>query len=509
VCAVLKRKLGYAFGDIYGGGAFLIFSMLFMNFLVIVENMTPVAATTIIFVGKLWDAVTDPIVGNLSDKTRSRFGRRRIYFLIGILPVFASFVMLWYSFGVSGEAGKFIYYMFAYMFFGTAFTIVMVPYNAILPDMTTDYNERTSFTTVRMAFSAGTAILAAIVPSILIKSFGGGVNGPAQKSGYLAMAIVFGVLFGACWLLTFLGTKERKDLPAPEPFSVRQWFTVFRNRTYRIYLGIFIFVQVAIDLLLALFVFYIDIVVLQYKNYELIMGVLLVCQLGFMFLHNAIAQKKGKVYPLYIGIPVWVVAAIGFIFVSNTTPVLVICALAVLIALGAAAGNLSTWSMLSDTCDVDELMTGKRREGMYSGFTTFARKFSSGFAVLLLGFGLQFAGFDQNAYNLARSNPATFNPLEWATSGVGNTIKWMFIVIPVVFLGIAFLFALRYKLDQRRFNCVVGGVNRLKSGACMADFSEEECKEFELLTGRPVHKLWAPQDSEIKDGTDGPPAADG
>ena len=503
---MLKRKLGYACGDIYGGGAFLIFSLLFMNFLVIVEGMDVVLATTIIFAGKLWDAVTDPIVGNLSDKTRSRFGRRRIYFLIGILPVFASFVMLWYSFGIQSETGKFIYYMLAYMFFGTAFTIVMVPYNAILPDMTGDYNERTRFTTMRMAFSAGTAILAAVVPSILIKSFGGDVNGPAQKPGYLMMAVVFGLLFGACWLLTFLGTKERDDIPPPEPFSIRQWFTVFRNRTYRIYLGIFIFVQVAIDLLLALFVFYIDIVLLQYKNYELVMGVLLVCQLLFMFLHNRIAQKKGKCYPLYIGIPVWVAASIGFIFVTNATPIWVICALAVLIALGAAAGNLATWSMLSDTCDVDELMTGKRREGIYSGFTTFARKFSSGFAVLLLGFGLQFAGFDQNAYNLARSDSATFNPMEWATSGVGNTIKWMFIIIPVVFLGVAFFFALRYKLDCKRFDCVVGGVNRLKSGQRMADFSEEEQQEFELLTGKPVHKLWAVDgDKQSAGGPDKPP----
>ncbi len=491
---MLKRKLGYACGDIYGGGSFLIFSMLFMNFLVIVEGMSVVLATIVIFVGKLWDAITDPIVGNLSDKTRTRFGRRRIYFLIGILPVLASFVMLWYSFGIEGETGKFIYYMFAYMFFGTAFTIVMVPYNAILPDMTGDYNERTSFTTMRMAFSAGTAILAAVLPSILIKSFGGEVNGPEQKNGYLAMAIVFGILFGLCWLLTFLGTKERDDIPAPEPFSIRQWFTVFRNKTYRIYLGIFIFVQVAIDLLLALFVFYIDIVVLQYKNYELIMGVLLVFQLAFMFMHNIIAQKKGKVFPLYIGIPVWVAASIGFIFVTGATPVWVICVLAVLVAAGAAAGNLSTWAMLSDTCDVDELITGKRREGIYSGFTTFSRKFSSGVAVLLLGFGLQLAGFDQNAYNLARSS-AGFNPSAFATSGVGSTIKWMFVIIPVVFLFAAFLFALRYKLDAKRFNCVTGGVKRLKEGQSMADFSADEIAEFELLTGRSASKLWAAEGS--------------
>lgn len=493
---MLKRKLGYACGDIYGGGAFLIFSMLYMNFLVIVEGLPVFLASTIIFVGKLWDAITDPIVGNLSDKTRSKHGRRRVYFLAGIVPVLVSFVMMWYSFGITGETARFIYHLLAYMFFGTAFTIVMVPYNAILPEMTDDYNERTSYTTMRMAFSAGTSILAAVVPSIIIKSAGGDVNGPEQRQGYLAMAVVFGLLFALCWLLTFYGTFERKDIPQAEGFSIRNWFTVLQNKTYRIFLGIFITVQVAIDLLLALFVFYIDIVVLQYKNYEVVMGVLLVFQLLFMFLHNKIAQAKGKHYPLYIGIPVWILASVFFSFISHETPLFVLCILAVFIALGAAAGNLATWSMLSDIYDVDELMTGRRREGIYSGFTTFMRKFSSGIAVLLLGVGLSLSGFDQNEYNISRSAGALFDPLEYATSSVSSAIKWMFVIIPVVFLTAALLFALRYKLDCKRFNSVLDGVKKLKSGMSPAEFGDDEKADYELLTGKPVESLWGGMNKE-------------
>lgn len=487
---MLKRKIGYACGDIYGGGAFLIFSMLYMNYLVIVEGLPIYLATMVIFIGKLWDAVTDPVVGSISDKTRSRFGRRRIFFLVGIIPVFVSFVMMWYSFGITGETTKFIYHMLAYMLFGTAFTIVMVPYNAILPEITDDYNERTGYTTIRMAFSAGTSILAAVIPSIIIKSIGGEINGPAQRPGYLVMAVTFGTLFAVCWLFAFLGTKERKDLPPPESFSMRKWFTVLQNKTYRNFLGIFIFVQVAIDLLLALFVFYMDIVVLQYRNYEMLMGVLLVFQLLFMFFHNSIAQKRSKSTPLFIGIPVWIAASVAFAFVTNETPFIILCILAIFIALGAAAGNLATWSMLSDIFDVDELMTGKRREGIYSGFTTFIRKFSSGIAILFLGLGLQMAGFNQNEYNILKSSDTAFDPAQYASSGVVTVIKWMFVIIPVVFLMLTLFFALRYKLDRRRFNNVLKGIQKLKAGESAADFNEEEKADFTLLTGKPAEALW-------------------
>ena len=96
----IKAKICYASGDIYGGGAFMIFSLLFMNYLVLVEGLPVVATTVIIFIGRLWDAVTDSIMGRISDVTRSRFGRRRVYFIVGIIPVFLSFFMLFYSFGI-------------------------------------------------------------------------------------------------------------------------------------------------------------------------------------------------------------------------------------------------------------------------------------------------------------------------------------------------------------------------------------------------------------------------
>ncbi|NCA66848.1 MAG: MFS transporter [Clostridia bacterium] len=486
----LKSKLAYGSGDIYGGAAFLIFSLLYMNFLVLVEGIDVVAASSIIFIGKIWDAVTDPFVGSLSDNTRSRYGRRRIYFLIGLAPVFLSFVMLFYSFGISGETAKIIYHMFAYMFFGTAFTIVMVPYNAILSDITANYNERTGFTTVRMIVSAGAALVAAVVPSIIIKTVGGETNGPAQKNGYLIMAVVFGLIFAACWLITFLGTKERKDFPPTEKFSFKKWISVLKNKSFRIYLGAFLSFQIAIDLILALFIFYIDIVILKYKSYELIIGTLLVCSLLFMALQGQLAKKKGKNFPLIIGMPIWILAAFVFIFITTETPVFVLLILAALIAIGSSAGNLSTWSMITDIFDVDELMTGQRREGVYSGFTTFVRKMASGIAILLLGVGLKAMGFNQVEYNILKNSMDNFDPAVYASSNIVQGIRLMFVIIPIVLLIVTFVFAIKYKVNNKRFDTIIKGIELLKSGEKLEGLTDEEKADLVICTGKPIDKLW-------------------
>jgi len=468
----------------------MIFSLLFMNFLVLVEGLPIIATTIIIFIGRLWDAVTDSIMGRITDITRSKFGRRRIYFLIGIVPVFLSFFMLFYSFGVQNEIAKIVYYTISYMLFGTVFSIVMVPYNAILSDMTSDYNERTSFTMIRMIFSGAAALICAVIPSIIIKSFGAETIGPGQIPGYLIMGIIFGAFFGICWLVVFLGTWEKKDLPKPEKIPFKNWLSVFSNKAYRNFLGIFLSFQIAVDLVLALFIFYVDIVVLQYKNYELIVGTLLVCSMLLMTVQGKIAEKKGKVYPLYIGIPIWMLSSLAFIWLGQSVPVTVLCTLAVLIAVGTSAGQLSTWSMLADIYDIDEIRTGKRQEGLYSGMTTFLRKFASGIAILLMGFGLQAMGFDQNEYTVLKAETINFNPAEYAQSGVVAGIKWMFVLIPFILLAVCLFFALKNKVTKRRFDSVLKGINEFKTRGNIDGLNENEQEDIVIVTGAEKDKLW-------------------
>ena len=92
----LSTKLGFGVGDIYGGGAMLIIGIYYLHYLTDVMLISPALAGVAFFVSKIWDAVTDPMMGYISDRTRTRFGRRRPYFLAGIVLIFISFFLMWY-----------------------------------------------------------------------------------------------------------------------------------------------------------------------------------------------------------------------------------------------------------------------------------------------------------------------------------------------------------------------------------------------------------------------------
>jgi len=183
---------------------------------------------------------------------------------------------------------------------------------------------------------------------------------------------------------------------------------------------------------------------------------------------------------------------VSFIWLDSSVSVVVLCVLAVLIAVGSSAGNLSTWSMLTDIFDIDEIRTGTRREGIYSGVTTFLRKFASGVAVLLLGFGLQGLGFDQNAYSVAKAEAGmeNFDPAAYAQGNVVTGIKWMFVIIPLVLLSICLFFAIRNKINKRRFDAVLKGIDELKARGNIDALNEQETADVIIAAGIGKDKLW-------------------
>ena len=462
----ILAKLAYGSGDIYGGGSFLIVGLLILVFLTDVEGLSGTLAGLVILIGKVWDAVTDPFMGVLSDRTRSRFGRRRTYFLFGSIPVLISWVMLWYSFGITGTVGKFIYYTLAYIFFSTAFTIVMVPYNAILAEMTTDYNKRSSFTGVRLGFSGAAAIISAIVPAMITGAF------EDPRKGYLAMAIIFGIIFATACIFVFMGTWENARIATEEKISFKDWLSVFKNRSFRKYIRIFVSSQMAIDITMALAVYFLNVNIRKPDLFVPTMGAILGVQLLFIGVFSVVAQKTSKKIPAIIGAVIWIIASLILMLFSPQTPDLVIIAVCALIGIGAAGCNFISWSILPDISDVDELMTGKRREGLYSGVSTFLRKMAGGLAVGGIGPLLDIFHYSDQSVKSGQIEPIT---------DIG--IKLMFCIIPILLLLFMVLSLQGYKLGKKEFGLLHKLLASYRDTETEAQLEPEAIQVGEQLTG--------------------------
>lgn len=153
----LRPMLGYNAANILFGGSTYIISLFFMSYLTEVEGLNTKQAGWVFAFAHIWDAITDPAMGLITDRTKSKFGKHRRYLIWGIAPIFISYFLLWNSFGLSQIVSTnviTVYYTCAYMLFNTAYTLVCVPYTAMLPEIAPEYSLRTQYKSVEYIFNS-------------------------------------------------------------------------------------------------------------------------------------------------------------------------------------------------------------------------------------------------------------------------------------------------------------------------------------------------------------------
>lgn len=484
----LAAKLGYATGDILGGGAFSLISLLFLNFLTNYEGIAPALAGSIVMVGKIWDAVTDPMMGVISDRTRSRWGRRRVYILAGALPVFVTFAMMWYCFGIRSMTGKAIYYTAAYMLFNTAFTIVMTPYNALLPDMIDDYKQRAGFSTIRLLLSNLATLVCVTLPSVML-----GNEAVRTQKGYLVMGIVFGAFFALPLLVTFFSTWE---LPCADSRigGFGEMFTQlkssFANRAYRQYLGIFVCGQMATDICTTLLTYWLVCVLERTGITTLVSGVTMIVGVCVLPLNNWVAKKYGKQVPAVLLQPVRIVGlGAAFLLGAKSTLALIIL-VALLNGLGASASSFVPWTLLPDLPDSDEMMTGERNAGIYAGVSTFIRKSTSGIAIFVVSLLLQAFGYVESVAGETVQQSAT----------VLLGVRILFCAVPMLLAAYTAWLAAHYTLTQENHAKMRAAV-RVRKETGLPTQDPALMAACETITGRPFASMWVgrPQTEERHD----------
>ena len=481
----LWSKISYGFADIYGGGAFVVIGTFFTVFLTKAQGMPPALAGSIPLIGRFWDAVNDPLMGNIADRTKSKYGAKRFWILVGSIISALTFIVMWIPFKAGGSLiGQYIFYVAMYLIFSTGSTIVMVPYNGLLPDMVDDYTVRAKFSSIRMIFSSFGAILAGLIPTLLIKD-------NTNASQYLTVAVVFSVIFLVSVLLTFFGTwekqKEENKFSMAESFT--QSLTVFKCKSYRIFLAIFLFGQGAADFLTGLAVYYVDDVLNAYGggNFTILMGVLLIAQFLGMILFTPIMARTSKKFPILAGTPIRIVATLVMLAVSHEgANFTIILGLAFIIGLCMAGTSTSIYAILADMADVDELITSISRPSNCSSMATFVRQIAAGATSALIGMFLAMVGYDEVlAASGARQAFAT-----------QRGIAYVFILTQVVFLALSYLFMVLFPITKKEYDTVRKEIARRK-GEDDSLTTDEEKSVLEKITGFSFDKLWN-RDNAVK-----------
>jgi GPH family glycoside/pentoside/hexuronide:cation symporter len=430
----LGSKFTYGLADL----GFALITSAIQFFLLIyytdVAGINPAIAGLALMVGKLtWDAINDPLFGYLSDRTRSRFGRRRIYMLIGAVPLgIAAWIMFSLPKGLT-DTSAFLAVLLSFLLVDTFHTMTSVPYYAMTPELTRDYGERASLTTVRMIFSVIGYILGAVITTVLVMLFQ--QIGLSLQQAWSATGAVFGTIAIATILITTFSVKEQPEL-AGEPSKIppiKAIFTSFKNKPFIILMLAFILSSFSFTVLTALVPYFITYQLNMGDQVFIVLAVMMVTIGIFLVPTKLIADKinKGPTYAL--GLFIASVAVIASFFLPHE-PTPLIYLVAFVAGMGFSAQWVCPWSMLPDVVEYDEKMTGERREGIYYGLWAFLTKFTGALGVAVCGWALDLFGYV---------------PLVEQTTRALFGIRLFFSIVPAVVILISLPLLIWYPITRK------------------------------------------------------------
>ncbi len=423
-------KFIYGLGDHSVNVALVALTMIFPFYLTDVVEMRIGLAGMVPLVGRSVDALSDVFMGRLSDRTRWKAGRRRPYLLIGAIPFAVSFAAIWAAPTIENQALEFAYYVALYALISISMTIVAVPHQALMPELTDNYDERTSLATFRSVSSLFGTLLIALCFRPLVVHFGGDDAAWAFVGGIFALWIVWP------WLPIWWVTYEKPSRQLGSTLSFRAYFSVFiRNRSFRRLLAFFALGRIAIDLPLALFLHYFTYVIGHPEYFGPMMVAFLLTAIFAMPFWLRFARGRDKATVYIYACAGWVLTFVGLFMLQPDWPLWLILTVGALSGAGYSAADMMPWSMVADIADEDEVLSGERREGLYVGVFTFVRKLTGA-----IGVALAFAVLDR----------VGFSPGPGNSDAVLFSIRGLTAIAPVCFVLISGLLARGYTLGHAR-----------------------------------------------------------
>lgn len=492
-----KEKLAYGIGGLMDGGGVALMSCILVKYMTTMGIPMKIA-TTIFMIAKLWDAVTDPVMGFISDNTRGRWGRRKPYMFAGGISIIVSIFLLFMpvkDWGVSTN-GFIAYMLIMYLLWNTCSTLSQVPYCSMSSDISPSFRERNNANTVKLIFTAAASGLAYVLPLLFIESLisaDGWLFMPHINTTefWLSISIIFGTLFGGGLIICSIFVKERiKPTTAVEKFNAKQFVKSYtkpyKNRSYRWHIVMYVSAFACMDMISALAVFYATDVWHGEKLFGMdissmfIIAPLMVAAVVMFPLARKMMDKKSKQFAFRMGLPFYIFGGIMFaIMEPSWTPPILIPIVALIMGLGFGGAQMMPWIIFPDTVDVGEMATGDRSTGTYSGMMTLARKVGGALAVGLVGWILGWCGYKENdtgdtTVYIQQSDTALL------------AIRLVMGITVAILIAIALYASFKYKVDNKKLARIRYFIDARKKGVALND---EETAERDALVAELYGKV--------------------
>ncbi len=440
----LKKKLAFASADVFGGGSFNIINFLYPTFLAITVGISPFWISFIVLVARIWDAITDPIMGYVSDKTNSRFGKRRIYLIVSSPLILISMYFLFFPYGYSSTSLRIIAVLSSYLIFTMVQTSVMIPYYSLSSEISSDYQQRASYNSYRLGFSIFSSILCVAVPGIIVGMFGD------ETIGYQVMSLTFGAIFAISVLLTGLFAREEITSPKVEnKLSLKSLAKPLSLKPFRQYLGMFLVLQMSMAIMSGLFFFYVDFYIVKSETALGNSSVVGLIAAALMFSMQIVAlpiyikmiEKKGKTFAYRFGGLLWIITALFIFIIPADVNPLILYLIAALMGFGISGPGLVPHTMYGDVVDAGQIKFKDRLDGQMSGFTNFINKIAQAMGLALVMFLIGLAGFTEKQFG---GDPILTQP-----DSALLMIRLIMTLTPLVFMGIGIYISYRYKISAK------------------------------------------------------------
>jgi GPH family glycoside/pentoside/hexuronide:cation symporter len=424
-----KEKVGYSLGDTASHFVWDMVGFWLLFFYTDVYGISAAAAGTIMLVARFWDMAIDPIIGVVSDRTNTRWGKFRPYILFGAIP-YAVLAILTFTTPNFGEMGKIVYAGATYVLLMTAYAFINLPYSALGAVMTDDTYERAGLNTYRFIAGFTGQFVVTGLALTLAEFFGGG----NKAQGFQYTVFLFAALSLVFFFITFKTTKERVQPPKEQKNSLKEDVAnLFKNQAWVILalVGIISFIMFAMQN--AAIAYYFKYYLGCEDNVQLFNVLGTVALIVALPLSKPLAKRFGN-KNVFIGSSLISGLFFMLIYLPGVTDITTIYVFNIIAKMAYAPAVPLLWTMIADSADYGEWKSGRRSTGLYFSAAVFAQKAGWGIGAAIAGWILSISNFMPNVAQT-----------ETAITG----IKLLVSVIPGILYMSCAIFMLFYKIDKK------------------------------------------------------------